>query len=396
MQLIFVSWWWPYPANNGSKIRIYNLLRQLACVHEVTLLSFAESDEATPDDIAHMRTFCHKVEIFPKPHVQPGKIESLQGYLASWPRSMVYNYSPAVAERIQQIIKSTEIDLVIASEVDTLRYLEAVPGIPTILEEVQLTYYLNRVEEVGSAAGFRAQLTLNKLTGALRKLHQQGTRFTVASESELVNIQRWVSPDAKPNVILNGVDTQTHQPSDIAPPPDTMIYPGAVTFNANLDAVSYFIQDVLPLIRQQAPQAEFTVTGKTGDVDVSNLRNQPGVVFSGYLPSVSDAVRQSWATVVPLRMGGGTRLKILESMALGTPVVSTRKGAEGLNVQDGSEILLADTPDEMAKILCDLFENPDLRAKIAVNGRKRVEQEYDWTVIGRQLLNFVEEVVKKG
>jgi glycosyltransferase involved in cell wall biosynthesis len=173
-----------------------------------------------------------------------------------------------------------------------------------------------------------------------------------------------------------------------------MIYPGAVTYSANHDAVTHFIQDVLPLIRQQQPQAQFTVTGKTGEVDVSNLKTQPGVVFSGYLPSVSDAVRQSWATVVPLRVGGGTRLKILESMALGTPVVSTRKGAEGLNIRDGREILIADSPQDMAKMLCGLFENADLREGLAEAARKRVEQEYDWTVIGRQLLNFVEDVVR--
>jgi glycosyltransferase involved in cell wall biosynthesis len=395
MHLIFVSWWWPYPANNGSKIRIYNLLRQLAGVHEVTLLSFAEPDEAEPDEIAHMRTFCRRVESFPNPHAQPGKIEAIRGYLAPWPRSMVYNYTLAVTERIREIVKIDKIDLIIASQVDMLRYLDAAPSIPAILEEVELTYYLNRIEEAGGAGRFRVQLTLDKLAGALRTLHQRGVRFTVASDSERANIQRIISPDIKPAVILNGVDTQTHQPSNVTPQPSTMIYPGAVTYSANHDAVAYFIHDILPLIRRQKPQAQFTVTGKTDSVDVSDLKAQPGVVFSGYLPSVDDAVRQSWATVVPLRIGGGTRLKILESMALGTPVVSTRKGAEGLNVEAGNEILIADTPDEMAKMLCNLFERADLRAKMAAAARKRVEQEYDWTVIGRQLLNFIEEIVQK-
>lgn len=394
MRLIFISWWWPYPANNGSKIRIYNLLRQLSSIHDITLLSFAEPGEAQPDDIAHIQTFCQQVAVFPKQYVHPDKLEALRGYLSPWPRSMVYNYSPSVTERIQQIVKFDKVDLVIASQVDTLRYLDAAPGIPAMLEEVELTYYLNRVEEAKGAGRFRAQLTLRKLTGALRMLHQRGVRFTVASESECAHMQHNVSPDIRAEVILNGVDTQTHQPSDIEPQPYTMIYPGAVTYSANYDAVGYFIQDVLPLILQQEPRARFMVTGKTGDVDVSHLKTRPGVVFSGYLPSVSDAVRQCWATVVPLRIGGGTRLKILESMALGTPVVSTRKGAEGLNVQDGREILIADTPEEMAKTLCNLFENPDLRAEIAVAARKRVEQEYDWTAIGRQLLNFVEDVAR--
>ena len=395
MHLIFISWWWPYPANNGSKIRIYNLLQQLAKAYAVTLLAFAEPDEATPDEIAHMRTFCHSVECFAKPHAHPGKIEAVRGYLASWPRSMVYNYSPAVAERIREIVKTEKIDLIIGSQVDTLRYLDAAPGIPAVLEEVELTYYLNHVEETSGPGRFRAQLTLDKLAGALRTLHQCNVYFTVASEAERSNMQRLVSPDVVSEVIVNGVDTQIHQPSDVTPQPFTMIYPGAVTYSANYDAVTHFIHDVLPLIHQQRPEAQFIVTGKTGTVDVTDLKNRPGVVFSGYLPSVDDAVRQSWATVVPLRMGGGTRLKILESMALGTPVVSTHKGAEGLNVDVGKEILIADTPQEMAQTLFDLFEHPDFRAKVVAAARKRVEQEYDWAVIGRQLLNFIEDVVKK-
>jgi glycosyltransferase involved in cell wall biosynthesis len=135
------------------------------------------------------------------------------------------------------------------------------------------------------------------------------------------------------------------------------------------------------------------VTGGTGDVDVSELAAQPGVTFSGYLPSVAAAVQNSWALVAPLRVGGGTRLKILEAMALGTPVVSTTKGAEGLDVVNGRDLLLADSPQEMADAVCSLLADAELRARLAAAGRACVEKQYDWGVITARLNKLIEQVM---
>jgi glycosyltransferase involved in cell wall biosynthesis len=127
-------------------------------------------------------------------------------------------------------------------------------------------------------------------------------------------------------------------------------------------------------------------------VDVRDLAAQPGVTFSGYLPSVADAVRKSWALVVPLRKGGGTRLKILEALALGTPVISTRKGIEGLDVEPDTHVLVADTPQEFADATCRLLQDAALRTRLTEAGRALVEEKYDWAIIGRQLSDLITEV----
>jgi glycosyltransferase involved in cell wall biosynthesis len=196
-------------------------------------------------------------------------------------------------------------------------------------------------------------------------------------------------------VVPNGVDTQANRPGSETPTPNTLIYPGAVTYDANHDAVSYFIQDVLPRVRQQIPDVQFTVTGGTNGVDVHDLAAQPGVTFAGYLPEVAPAIRSSWAVVVPLRKGGGTRLKILEAMALGTPVISTRKGAEGLTVQPGEDILLADGPDELAQAVVTLLNDTALRAHLSAAGRALVERNYDWRTITDRFNDLIEEVAGK-
>lgn len=394
MRTLFLSWWWPYPANNGSKIRAYNLLKQLASAHDVTLLSFAAPGEAAPDQVEHLRAFCRHVEAVPKPDYRPNSLRATAGYLSRWPRSLIDTYSQAMAHRVQAAVDTGSVDIVIASQLQDMRYLELARGLPAIIEEIEVTGYHDRVRQARSpAARARAQLTVSKLESALHSLMARGCAVTVVSEQERELMLRAAPPNGRVEVIPNGVDTIRLRPlSDVQPQPFALIYPGAVTYSANLDAVTYFINDVLPLVRRQFPETRFLVTGGTGNVDVSALAAQPGVTFTGYLPDVAAAVRKAWAVVVPLREGGGTRLKVLEAMALGTPVVATRKGAEGLNVRHGANILLADTPDELAEAIATLFHDPALRAGLAGNARRLVEETYDWSVIGRRLLALVADV----
>src|SRR5262249_51624534 len=146
------------------------------------------------------------------------------------------------------------------------------------------------------------------------------------------------------------------------PRPGRMIYSGSVTYFANLDAVRYFAQDIFPLIRRARP-ASFVITGSTGDIDVSDLLLDGTVTFTGRVPDAAHLVAHSSVVVVPLRIGGGTRLKILEAMAVGTPVVTTRKGAEGLDVEHGENILIADSPDAFAKAVLRVLDDFVLRAR---------------------------------
>lgn len=389
MRVLFLSRWWPYPASNGSKIRIYNLLRQLARQHEISLLSFYEPGEATPEQIAHMQGFCQRVEALPLVKFAPGKLDAISGYLSRWPRSLVQTYSHEMEAHVRA--RLPEADAIIGSQVDTLRYLELAPHIPAILEEVEVTGYHEQVAAATSQTKrLRAQLTLSKLEGALRHLAERNVRFTVVSDAEREYVRGLTALPV--TVIPNGVDTAGKNLGDETPDPHSLIYTGAVTYRANYDAVAYFIREVWPLVRQRYPQARFTVTGGTGSVDVSDLQAAPGVNFTGFVPAVEPLARQHWGMAVPLREGGGTRLKVLEAMALGLPVISTRKGAEGLAVRPGEDILIADSPEQMADAIALLFESPKLRRQMAAAGRRLVEGRYDWSVIAQKLIDLVEEV----
>jgi glycosyltransferase involved in cell wall biosynthesis len=213
----------------------------------------------------------------------------------------------------------------------------------------------------------------------------------VSSEVERQHISGIV-PDGPPlAVVPNGVDLNRYQ-GDFGPvEPDTLVFPGALTYEANCEAIRFFLREIFPPIRQARPQATLYITGRTDGVDLSRLPLGEGVVLTGYLPDVRPRVARSAVCIAPLTLGGGTRIKILEAMALGTPVVATSKGAEGLEVTPGRDLLIADDPAGFAEAVVRVLASAELRASLSAAGR-RVAERYDWRAIGGQLNAFLDGI----
>jgi glycosyltransferase involved in cell wall biosynthesis len=191
------------------------------------------------------------------------------------------------------------------------------------------------------------------------------------------------------------VDISGFQGDFPVPKEDTIIYSGALSYNANFDAVEYFLKEIFPTIIKQRPNIKLYITGSTTGISLEKLPISQHVVFTGYLDDVRPAIAQSWANIVPLRRGGGTRLKILESLALGTPVVATPKGAEGLSLTPGHDFLLANNPKEFADAVINLLSNSNLRQQLSDNGKKAIKP-YDWPIIGEKLLSAIESIASQS
>jgi glycosyltransferase involved in cell wall biosynthesis len=191
-------------------------------------------------------------------------------------------------------------------------------------------------------------------------------------------------------VAPNGVDTAYNHPGLAQVEADTLVFNGALTYSANYEAMEYFLSRVFPKVLARVPAARLRITGKTEGVAFDRLRLNDHVSLTGYLEDIRPTVAASWACVAPLLAGGGTRLKILEAMALGTPVVSTSKGAEGLEATHGKHLLIADTPDRLAEYIVRLLQEPELRSTLALNARQLVLDKYEWAAIGRHVCDLVE------
>jgi glycosyltransferase involved in cell wall biosynthesis len=390
VKILFLSTWFPYPPDNGSKIRVYHLLKSLAERHEVTLLSFA-FDSADP--AAAPRGSRLGVEIVALDPFARQKQRGRSRFLSRSP--IVTAPMPEMAEKTRQLLSETRYGVVIASTEVMATYALQAHGAPKILEEhnsfTRMMWDRYRAQS-SILQKARCWASWQKTRYYEARLFPRFDRCVMVSEQDRETCLRDLPGyHGIVEVVPNGVDCHHNRPGLAPVAPNTLIYNGALTYSANLDAMRYFLADIYPLIRAQIADVSLTITGATAGVDLSGLALDGSVRLAGYVPDVRPLVAGASACVIPLRQGGGTRLKILEAMALGTPVVSTAKGAEGLDVVDGEHLLLADSPADFAEAVARLLRDLALRQRLAISARALVEQRYDWAQIGAHFVHLVEE-----
>lgn len=393
MKILFLSRWFPHPPDNGARIRVFSILKGLARKHRVDLISFIEAPPA-PESCAVLREFLGEVLTVPYRGFQPGKLTALAGFFSPTPRSLLDTYSRAMADAVSRLALKERYDLVIASELDMAPYARLVSGAWKVLEELEVTKIARRaLDESHPLRRLRYQLTWWKLSRYLGHLLEEFDGCTVVSEPEREVVVRCAPQLKHMAVIPNGVDLSFYQPADEKETePESLIFTGAVSYRVNFEGLEYFTREIYPLILAERPGAHLYVTGKTDPAPLERLNLREKVVFTGYLADLRPVLRKACVNVVPLLTGGGTRLKILEGWAAGTPIVSTSRGAEGLAFEDGRHLLLADQPGQFARAVLRVFSDPVLRASLRENGRALVETHYGWNAIVDRLDDFLIEV----
>lgn len=399
MRVLFVAAWFPHPPDNGARMRTYYLLRELAARHEVDLLAFHRSDRTSQPRGDELRDVCQVLGVFPFPEFRPTSGRALLGTVSPYPRALSDTHSPQMAAGVRRAMEQRRYDVVVTSEIGsgifTSRYVIRHGGVPQVIEDLELSMIRSKIDSRHSAWGrLRHRVTWWKLQRYAGFLLARVAGCTVASEVER-DVVRGLAPDGlKLAVIPNGVDLGWYA-GDFGPPePDALVFNGALTYEANYEAMRFFLGQVFPRIRAVRPAATLRITGRTAGVELDRLPLTDGVELTGYVEDVRPVVARSAVCVAPLTMGGGTRIKILEAMALGTPVVATSRGAEGLEVKPGEDILIADDPEGFAAQVLRLLSDAALRDRLARNGRRLVASRYDWRRVGERFAAFVEQVAR--
>jgi glycosyltransferase involved in cell wall biosynthesis len=400
MKILFLSSWFPYPPTNGAKIRIYNLIRQLAEHHEIDLVSLAKtiSVNEARQQVPFLMQYCHTVEVTAAQPFVPGSLAAYKGFVSPKPRSIVQTYSPEMARLVNDKVRSNAYDVVVASEVGAPALVSLlacrVDGVPKVLDALEVALAKDAYEGQSSPLRrLRHGLTWFKLRRFSKEMLRQAEACTVPSKQEKQNLLEIVPKHSRIEVIPHSLDLTYYAGSFGSPKPKSLIFTGSFTYHANLDAARYFIQEIYPHIRTGLPDVTVQIAGSTDGADLSEWPVDESITFTGFLGDVRPSVAQSWLSVVPLRVGAGTRLKIIESMALGTPVVSTSKGAEGLEVTHGENILIADDPEQFAQAVVKVVQNPKLHEKLSKAGLRLVTDKYDSEVIGRDFDALLDGVV---
>lgn len=394
MKILFLSRWFPYPANNGSKLRIYNLLRGLGQHHDVTLLSFADQPEVSLE-APEIRSICREVHVVPWREFNPHSWRARLAFLSLKPRSVVDTFSPEMAQKIIGLLSGQTFDLIIASQLPMAAYHPYFGNIPALFEEVELGLSYGDAHDPsgGWKRRLRHSLTWFKLRRYFSQLLGAFQACTVVSEQERQLLKKIFPAHKKEIVVIpNCVNLKDYEKIRVERKPDQLVFTGSFRYHANYEAMVWFVRDVFPKILAKLPQTQLVITGDHAGLPLPSSQN---VTLAGYVDDIGALIASSTVSLAPLWSGGGTRLKILEAMGIGTPVVATSKGAEGLDARHGEHLFLADSPESFAEDVIHLLQDQGLREQISSNARRLVGEYYDWMGVMPRLLSLLERVSKK-
>jgi len=395
MKILFLSTWFPYPPDQGSKIRAYHLLRSLARHHDVALISF-EDQPLQPAWIDHVGQLCAQLEIVRRKPFADLESNRWQGVFSKLPRAVVAGYSPEMEARVRQVGSAWKPEVVVALTFVTAPYVRQVPAARHVVDVDNLTARMLGEayrQETRWAARLRRYLAYRKFRAYESGLFGDFDLCLVTSRRDAERLAAEIAGGTdRIEVVPNGVDLEYNRPTGDPRRPTQLVFTGALTYEPNLDAMRYFLERIFPQVLAEEDSARLVITGRTGGATLPTSNGH--VTLTGYLEDIRPAVAGSAASVVPLRKGAGTRLKILEAMALGTPVVSTTKGAEGLELDPGIHLLIADAPGHFARETIRLLRQPDLGRELAERAYARIRQTYDWADIGNAFRSRVESLVE--
>jgi len=386
----------PYPPHQGTTLRNYNLIAGLARRHEVHLLSFGDPVECrgTPlDDL------CRSVQVLPPP--QRSMLQRVQG--------LAFSRLPDMAQRLPSTTFQTALDATLEREepdvvevegIELAQYLFQVADRRGAARCPLLIFDDHNAEYVLQQRAFETDIRQPKrwigaayslvqwqrLKAYERRACHAADRVVAVSDTDAAAIRR-LDPGLEPIVVPNGVDMEFYTAEVPAieagegPGQLDLVFTAKMDFRPNVDAVLWFAQAVLPLIRQESPQTRFWIVGKDPHPRLAPLVADLGIVITGWVEDVRPYIAGAALYVIPLRIGGGTRLKVLEAMAMGKAIVSTTLGCEGFDLTPGQELAIADTPDEFAATVLALLRDAKGRERMGRAAHQYAGSRYDWPMI---------------
>lgn len=404
LRVLLLSPMAPSPPRFGAQARTHGLLTHLAQHHEVTAIILHEDDSTPQSSGAAMRSYCRQVHFIRNPRGAPGwrrRLLQLRSLFSRDSYQHLNSMVPELQDCLDEVLTRQRFDVVFVNfpHLAHYRLRQSPPDAPAptvIIDSHDVHYDLAR-QIATSAASFsrrlHARLNWRKLKREEIAAYEGADGVCVCSIADQQRLAR-DAPAAKTVVIPNAADVEGMRPRSTDPEtdPNVVLFFGLLATVPNVDGLIYFVRDIWPRVRAGRPTAQFLIVGAKPTPAIRALEGS-GVIIVGPVDDLRPNLSKASVVVVPLRLGSGTRLKILESWAMARPVVSTSLGAEGLDAVAGRHLLIADDPDEFATAVLRILNEPELAATLGAAGRTLVSESYSWQGTASTLADFFRRTV---
>jgi sugar transferase (PEP-CTERM/EpsH1 system associated) len=389
------------PLDKGGKLRTWHLMRHLAAHHGITYLSFSDPSQTEEHRIG-MGDVCERLDTVPRTDAAKGTFrfyaDAARYVIDPVPYAVAKYRSADYAKRVEELLQTGRFDAVVCDFLPPLVNMPRELPCPAILftHNVEAEIWRRHAETATNPAA--RQLLGQQWQRMLRFEREAFARFDLVlavSEADRHTFERLYpgALRAPVHVVQTGVDTQYFRPASATPARRAhLVFTGSMDWLPNEDGMLYFVRDILPLVRQAEPGATLSIIGRAPTPAVRKLGEQHGVEVTGNVDDVRPHVAAGSVYVVPLRIGGGTRLKIFEAMGMGKAVVSTTIGAEGLPVTNGADVVIADEPEAFASAVVRLIRDDAARARIESAARRLVVERYDWSAVAQDFEDALERI----
>jgi glycosyltransferase involved in cell wall biosynthesis len=394
MKILWANATFLHPTTKGGQIRTLETLRQLHRSHEIHYLTFADPKE--PEGPAKSGEYCTRAHSFPLRAPDKGSLGFLKelaaGFVSSVPVSIRQYYSPEMAAFLQDVLLPGNFDRVVCDFLTPAPHFPDLSRVILFQHNVETILWRRRVEqETDALRRFYLNLQADRMFAYEGRVCRESGLVLAVSEDDARRMREMfgISHVA---AVPTGVDVNYFAPSPgPAAPAADLVFVGSMDWAPNVDAMAFFVREILPCIRDRRPDCSLAVVGRSpGPETVRMAQDDQHMKVTGTVPDVRPYLWGSKISIVPLRIGGGTRLKIYEAMAAGVPVVSTRIGAEGLPVRHGEHLLLADSPEEFASACLALLENPARAREMSAAAMRFVRDAFSWEAAAREFEALLE------
>lgn len=397
LNILFVSTKNPFPIVDGHGLRTYNLIKQASSKYNIHLLSFLQSEEESKG-VAHMKKFCeqvHTVQIPIRKSRMRFFLTGIRSIFSRLPFVVQKYHSREMIDCIKKIINERHIDILHLDLLPLAQYAKYAERIPSVLVD-------HNVESELMRRRLKTEKLLRKVLFwgewiKLRSFEMQSlgrVDLTVAvSEIDKSKLKR-LFPEARIKVVENGVDTDYYRDEKKEIEENSLVFVGGLNWFPNHDAMVFFYSSILPLIKREIPDIRLRVVGKFEPKDLAY--KDEAIDYLGFVKDERDIIAKSSVFVVPLRVGGGTRLKILNALSMEKAVVSTAVGCEGLDVTHERDIIVASDEHNFAESVIDLLKNGNKRKNLGINGRRLVVEQYDWRVLSEKMHRIYQDITVRS